>query len=173
MKNAENEEERAEGLSSLSIDAARVQQMVSMRAYELYLGRAGAPGNEVEDWLQAEAEILLLLLAEQSEPLELTPSLIATEPAPIPPVETAPKRSKRSSISKTGKPEKDASAGGPQLEKKPEKKAAKKAGNSVPKAAGKVKGASGSRAIREKGDPAQKPKRARTKASKDENRSES
>ncbi len=29
-----------------------------MRAYELYLQRGGMNGHEVEDWLQAEREIL-------------------------------------------------------------------------------------------------------------------
>jgi hypothetical protein len=30
---------------------------VRLRAYELYLQRGAAPGNELDDWLQAEAEI--------------------------------------------------------------------------------------------------------------------
>jgi hypothetical protein len=34
------------------------QERVRKRAYELYLGRNRRPGNEVQDWLQAEAELL-------------------------------------------------------------------------------------------------------------------
>jgi hypothetical protein len=30
---------------------------IRCRAYEIYLERGGAPGHEVEDWLQAEREI--------------------------------------------------------------------------------------------------------------------
>jgi len=30
---------------------------VRLRAYELYLKRGGAPGNDMEDWLQAEREL--------------------------------------------------------------------------------------------------------------------
>ena len=30
---------------------------VRLRAYELYLQRAGAPGSDVDDWLQAEREL--------------------------------------------------------------------------------------------------------------------
>jgi len=30
---------------------------VRRRAYEIYLGRGGRPGNELEDWLQAEYEL--------------------------------------------------------------------------------------------------------------------
>lgn len=32
------------------------EEQIRTRAYELYLGRAGAPGDEVEDWLRAERE---------------------------------------------------------------------------------------------------------------------
>jgi hypothetical protein len=31
---------------------------VRIRAYELYLERGGVPGDEVDDWLQAERELL-------------------------------------------------------------------------------------------------------------------
>jgi hypothetical protein len=30
---------------------------IRQRAYEIYLAKGGAPGNEVEDWLQAEREV--------------------------------------------------------------------------------------------------------------------
>lgn len=30
---------------------------IRQRAYEIYLAKGGAPGNEVEDWLQAEHEL--------------------------------------------------------------------------------------------------------------------
>ena len=35
-----------------------VQKRIARRAYELYLERGGINGHEVEDWLQAEREIL-------------------------------------------------------------------------------------------------------------------
>ena len=31
---------------------------ISLRAYQIYLERGGAPGNELEDWVQAERELL-------------------------------------------------------------------------------------------------------------------
>ena len=34
------------------------QEKIAMRAYEIYLERAGAPGNPLEDWVRAEREIL-------------------------------------------------------------------------------------------------------------------
>ena len=33
------------------------EQEIRDRAYEIYLRRGAQPGNEVEDWLQAEREI--------------------------------------------------------------------------------------------------------------------
>lgn len=31
---------------------------IRLRAYEIFVARAGAPGDEVQDWLQAEHELL-------------------------------------------------------------------------------------------------------------------
>ena len=33
------------------------EQQIRIRAYEIYLQRGGQPGNELEDWLQAEGEL--------------------------------------------------------------------------------------------------------------------
>ena len=33
------------------------EQEIRARAYEIYLQRGGQPGDEVEDWLQAEREL--------------------------------------------------------------------------------------------------------------------
>jgi hypothetical protein len=35
------------------------QQAIALRAYHLYLERGGAPGNELEDWIQAEIQLAL------------------------------------------------------------------------------------------------------------------
>jgi hypothetical protein len=32
-------------------------ELIQLRAYEIYLERRGAPGNPMEDWLQAEREL--------------------------------------------------------------------------------------------------------------------
>jgi len=49
--------------AELSIADPRYQQ-ISLRAYELYEARGRVDGFDVEDWLQAEREIL----AEAAEP---------------------------------------------------------------------------------------------------------
>lgn len=33
------------------------REEIRLRAYEIYLGRGGVPGNELDDWLQAEGEL--------------------------------------------------------------------------------------------------------------------
>jgi hypothetical protein len=33
-------------------------EQIALRAYEIYLDRGGAPGNELEDWTRAERELL-------------------------------------------------------------------------------------------------------------------
>ena len=37
--------------------AAPTLEQIQLRAYEIFLERGGAPGNEVEDWLRAEREL--------------------------------------------------------------------------------------------------------------------
>lgn len=34
------------------------QAEIALRAYQIYLQRGGAPGNEFADWMQAERELL-------------------------------------------------------------------------------------------------------------------
>ncbi len=36
---------------------APTHETIAARAFELYLGRSGQPGDELSDWLQAEAEL--------------------------------------------------------------------------------------------------------------------
>lgn len=42
-----------------SATASPKLEQIRMRAYEIYLERQGAPGNQIEDWLRAERELLL------------------------------------------------------------------------------------------------------------------
>jgi hypothetical protein len=34
------------------------REEISLRAYHIYLERCGSPGNELEDWIRAERELL-------------------------------------------------------------------------------------------------------------------
>jgi hypothetical protein len=44
--------------TSSAIKRAPTVEEIAKRSYELYLGRGGVTGHEVEDWLAAEAELL-------------------------------------------------------------------------------------------------------------------
>ena len=35
------------------------QEEIALRAYQIYLERGGAPGDELEDWTRAERELLM------------------------------------------------------------------------------------------------------------------
>ena len=37
--------------------SAPTLEQIQVRAYEIYLERRGAPGNQIEDWLRAEREL--------------------------------------------------------------------------------------------------------------------
>jgi hypothetical protein len=38
--------------------SAPTLEQIQVRAYEIYLERQGAPGSQIQDWLQAERELL-------------------------------------------------------------------------------------------------------------------
>lgn len=40
-----------------SVNQTPRHEEISLRAYEIYLERGGIPGNELDDWLQAEREL--------------------------------------------------------------------------------------------------------------------
>lgn len=44
----------------------RVRELITRRAYEIYVMRGGKPGGEGQDWFQAESEILSILIEEES-----------------------------------------------------------------------------------------------------------
>ncbi len=43
------------------------EERIRRRAYELYLRRGNQPGSEIDDWLQAEEEILSVLAARKAK----------------------------------------------------------------------------------------------------------
>jgi Protein of unknown function (DUF2934) len=45
------------GAENISVSHAPGLGEIRLRAYEIYLERGGLPGNELEDWLQAEREL--------------------------------------------------------------------------------------------------------------------
>jgi hypothetical protein len=59
------------------VDNGKLEEMderIRKRAYEIYLARGGAPGRELDDWLQAEQEILVDEASEESFPASDPPA---------------------------------------------------------------------------------------------------
>jgi hypothetical protein len=50
------------------------REAIALRAYQLYLERGGAPGNELQDWIQAESQ----LAGDNGKPLRKTTVKSAT-----------------------------------------------------------------------------------------------
>lgn len=42
----------------MSFDATALREQIETRAHEIYLSRGAEPGHELDDWLQAEREIM-------------------------------------------------------------------------------------------------------------------
>jgi hypothetical protein len=57
--------ESTEELRALLLADEQVHSLIAMRAYEIFLQRGGAPGHEADDWFQAEAEILTIVIDEE------------------------------------------------------------------------------------------------------------
>jgi hypothetical protein len=43
---------------SSTVNGHPTREEIALRAYEIFLERGGAPGNELEDWTRAERELL-------------------------------------------------------------------------------------------------------------------
>ena len=41
------------------VNGQPTQEAIALRAYRLYLERGGGPGNELEDWIQAEIQLAM------------------------------------------------------------------------------------------------------------------
>ena len=58
--------ESLEELRKRLLGQQSVQQMIQIRAYEIYRMRGGQPGAEAQDWFHAEGEVLAFLIAHES-----------------------------------------------------------------------------------------------------------
>ena len=55
--------------TSVRVNDAPTEAEIRQRAYEIYLGRNGAPGSADVDWLQAESELRARTAAEDAPTL--------------------------------------------------------------------------------------------------------
>ncbi len=75
--------ERQERLREQLLSDDEVRAAISQRAYDIYQRRGGKPGHEIEDWVQAENEILEALIKEESQ-LDAESSAARVMPADTP-----------------------------------------------------------------------------------------
>lgn len=54
-------------MAGTSLSASEVRELVASRAYDLYKERGTEFGDELSDWLKAEADVVTMLLAEPQE----------------------------------------------------------------------------------------------------------
>lgn len=58
--------ENTEQVNDEMANDEQVRAKISQRAYEIYLSRGGEPGSAMDDWLQAESEVLAASTEEPS-----------------------------------------------------------------------------------------------------------
>jgi hypothetical protein len=79
----------------------QAQELIRMRAFEIYTLRGGQPGGEAHDWFQAESEVITFLIEEESSRASnAQPAIAPTEDASRP--TTATKKPAKRADSKTG-----------------------------------------------------------------------
>ena len=113
----------------------RVQQMVRVRAYEIYQIRGGQPGWEARDWFQAEGEVLAFLIANESrEDDEITTAERASEvSAPEPVTVSEPPALSEAPATKVSSPSKASGARKQAAQKPASKRVASKKAEPKPK----------------------------------------
>lgn len=82
-------------IADISLSAGEVREMIAMRAYGIYKQRGTEPGDELSDWLRAEAEVVTRLLSE-------SPEAEARKPNGQPPATTKERRSRMKAGNGTG-----------------------------------------------------------------------
>jgi len=93
--------ESLEELRERLLRQTSVQQMIQVRAYEIYQMRGSQPGGDAQDWFHAESEVLAFLLAGESaaEDENENPVSVAETPAEAP-----PEKKQKPSKARTSKP---------------------------------------------------------------------
>jgi hypothetical protein len=51
-------EKSSPGSQSQTVPSVPTREEIEVRAYQIYVERGGAPGQDVDDWLQAERELV-------------------------------------------------------------------------------------------------------------------
>lgn len=73
--------ETLEELRERLLRQPNVQQMIQVRAYEIYRMRGGQPGHEAQDWFHAEGEVVAFLIAEESRLADMRDARVLGTPS--------------------------------------------------------------------------------------------
>ena len=98
--------ESLEELRERLLDQQSVQQMIQIRAYEIYQMRGGQPGAEAQDWFHAEGEVLAFLIAHESAREDDIPGAESADPASASEAQPAAPATRKSGPRVTAKPTK-------------------------------------------------------------------
>ena len=67
MHERTREDQTVGSMTDVTLSASEVREVIARRAYDLYKLRGTEFGDELSDWLRAEAEVVAMLLAEPQE----------------------------------------------------------------------------------------------------------
>jgi hypothetical protein len=59
--------DQVRNMSEVTLSANEVRELIARRAYDLYKHRGTGFGDELSDWLRAEAEVVTMLLVEPQQ----------------------------------------------------------------------------------------------------------
>ncbi|HTG15607.1 MAG TPA: DUF2934 domain-containing protein [Blastocatellia bacterium] len=113
------------------------QELIRMRAFEIYKLRGGQPGGEAHDWFQAESEVLTFLIEEESQRTARSETADAGTKSASSPSNAAAAPSTKPAVRRTtgARKTKEASA----KKKAPTRPASKKSSDSPAKSPGRQK----------------------------------
>lgn len=115
------------------------QELIRMRAFEIYTLRGGQPGGEAHDWFQAEGEVLTFLIEEESRRAsgsQWATAATAPEDRTSKPTNAEPRKPAKRTAPGSGSARKTTAES---AEKKPAKRASKKPADSATKLRGHKK----------------------------------
>jgi hypothetical protein len=116
----------------------QAQELIRMRAFEIYTLRGGQPGGEAHDWFQAESEVITFLIEEESSRTSnAQPASAPTESEDTSRPTTATKKPAKRGASKTGAARK--ATPGSAAKKATPKRAPKKSAEAAAKPRAKTK----------------------------------
>ena len=113
------------------------QELIRMRAFEIYKLRGGQPGGEAHDWFQAESEVLTFLIEEESQRTARSETVDAGTKSASSPSNAAAAPSTKPAVRRTTGARKTKEAGA--KKKAPASPASRKSGASTAKSPGRQK----------------------------------